>query len=140
MIFSPIIHDDKCYLDGGFFLNYPISKCVENVENVHEILGISLRSKKVNTKPYLFVNSESNILDLLNVLLNRIINNIDFISNNKKVEIPYEIYFFSKQDTTIDYCLQVLYSKEDRQELIYNGILAFKEKYKEWSNTVYKLR
>jgi len=131
IIFTPIVEDDNCYIDGGFFLNYPISKCIENVTNLDEILGISLGNNNKKINPPRSINEESNIFDLLNVLMNRLINNVDFFSNEKTIQIPYNIHFFSKE-TTIDYCLEVLYNKNDRQDLVYSGINAFKEKCKVW--------
>ena len=131
LLFTPMIIDNDCYIDGGFFLNYPISKCIDNVENIDEIFGISLGNNDKQLNRTMSVNSDSSIFDLLNVLLNRVINNIEFFSNDKESIIPYNIHFFSKE-TTIDYCLQVLYSKDDRHNLIYNGMNTFKEKCKEW--------
>jgi hypothetical protein len=118
-------------LDGGFFLNYPISKCIENVESHDEIFGISLGN---NSKQHssTIITTESSIFDLLNVLLNRVINHIDLFTNEKISAIPYTMHYFSKE-TTLDFCVQVLYNKNDRNDLIYNGISAFKEKYTEWS-------
>ena len=133
IVFTPIVKDNECYVDGGFFMNYPISKCLEKVENLDEILGISL-GNSADTVDKLTVKPESNIFDLLNVVLNRVINNIDFFTNNKNVEIPYQIHY-SSEPTTIDYCLRVLYSKEYRQTLIYKGIDTMKEKMKEWFST-----
>lgn len=128
LLISPLIKDNNCYIDGGFFLNYPISKCVDNVENRHEILGILLGDEfKINSS----INSDSNIFDLLNVLLNRIINNVDYFSTKKTVKTPYEIHYYLRE-TTLDFCLQVLSNKEDRHHLIYDGIKQFKNKYKEW--------
>jgi NTE family protein len=128
LLFSPLIKDNKCYIDGGFFLNYPISKCIENVENRDEIFGILLGGDyTINSS----INSESNIFDLLNVLLNRIINNIDYFSTKKTLNTPYEIQYYLRE-TTLDFCLQVLHNKEDRKYLVYNGINQFKEKFKEW--------
>lgn len=130
LLFPPMIKNDECFIDGGFFLNYPISKCIENIENLDEILGISLgNNTNVNSK--LHMNSDSNILDLLNVLLNRIVSNIDLFTNTEIDGIPYDIHVVSKE-TTIEYCLQVLYSKDDRNTLISNGITTLNEKYKEW--------
>jgi Patatin-like phospholipase len=133
IVFTPIVKDNECYVDGGFFMNYPISKCLEKVENLDEILGISL-GNSADTVDKLTVKPESNIFDLLNVVLNRVINNIDFFTNNKNVEIPYQIHY-SSEPTTIDYCLRVLYSKEHRQTLIYKGINTMKGKMKEWFST-----
>jgi NTE family protein len=138
LLFTPMIVDNACYIDGGFFLNYPISKCIENVENIDEILGISLGNNDSSVNPTISIHAESSIFDLLNVLLNRVINNIDFFSNDKSSIIPYGIHFFSKE-TTIDYCLQVLYSKDHRHDLIYNGMNTFKEKCKEWFTPINEL-
>ena len=131
LLFRPIIVNNDCYIDGGFFLNYPISKCIENVENIDEILGISLGNNENNFTPSTSIHSESSIFDLLNVLLTRVINNNTFFSNDTETKIPYHIHFFLKE-TTIDYCFQVLYNKNDRHDLIYNGIHAFKDKCKVW--------
>jgi len=135
LLFTPMIIDNACYIDGGFFLNYPISKCIENVENINEIFGISLGNNNSNKNISMSIHNQSSIFDLLNVLLNRVINNIDFFSNDKLNETLYNIHFFSKE-TTIDYCLQVLYNKEDRHDLIYNGIHAFQSKCKDWFVTL----
>lgn len=132
LIFSPIVKDDQCFIDGGFFMNYPISKCLENVENIHEIFGISLGNISNDSKQ-LIVRPESNIFDFLNVVLNRVINNIDFFTNNKQYDVPYQIHYASEA-TTIEYCLQVLYSKEDRHALIYKGIDVMKENLVKWNN------
>ena len=79
----------------------------------------------------MIVRPESNIFDLLNVVLNRVINNIDFFTNNKQTSVPYQIHY-ANEATTIDYCLRVLYSKEDRHDLIYKGIAIMKEKMTDW--------
>jgi NTE family protein len=131
LLFTPMIIDNACYIDGGFFLNYPISKCTENVENIDEIFGISLGNNDNNLTPSTSIHSESSIFDLFNVLLNRVINNIDFFSNDTVTKIPYHIHFFLKE-TTIDYCIQVLCNKNERHDLIYSGIYAFQSKCKDW--------
>lgn len=136
ILFSPIIIENKCYIDGGFFLNYPISKCIENIKNYNEILGISLGNDYNNTQNHFdithdYIKPDSNIFDLLNVLFNRIIGNINFLSNDFDIEIPYKIHFFLKI-TTLEYSLNVLYSKEERYSLIYNGINSMKTKLDEW--------
>ena len=128
IVFTPYMHENNCYIDGGFFMNYPISKCLELVENHNEILGISLGN---NGKATLNVNSVSSIFDLINVLLNRIINNVEFFTNDKTANIPYEIHVDSNP-TTLEYCLNVLYNKEDRQTLIIDGINIMKEKMTTW--------
>jgi len=131
LLITPMIIDNACYIDGGFFLNYPISKCIEKVENIDEIFGISLGNNTNNLTPSTSIHADSSIFDLLNILLIRVINNNTFFSNDTASKIPYHIHFFLKA-TTVDYCLQVLYSKDDRHDLIYNGIHEFKDKCKVW--------
>jgi predicted acylesterase/phospholipase RssA len=131
LLITPMIIDNACYIDGGFFLNYPISKCIEKVENIDEIFGISLGNNDHNLTPSTTIHAESSIFDLLSVVLSRVINNNTFFSNDTKTKIPYHIHFFLKE-TTIDYCIHVLYNKNERHDLIYNGIQSFKDKCKEW--------
>jgi NTE family protein len=131
LLFTPMIIDNACYIDGGFFLNYPISKCIENVENIDEIFGISLGNNDNNSTPSTCIHSKSSVFDLFNVVLSRLINNIAFFSNDTESKIPYHIHFFLKE-TTIEYCIQVLCNKNDRHDLIYNGIQSFKDKCKQW--------
>ena len=127
-VFSPMIKENMCYVDGGFFMNYPISKCLEHC-SPESIFGISLGSDFKNmTTP---INAESNILDLLNVLVYRMIQKSDFFRNEKTLQIPYSIHFFLKE-TTIDYCINVLHDKTERETLICNGIEQFNKKYDEW--------
>ena len=40
IMFSPVCIDDKCYIDGGVATNYPLIFCIEQNNNLDEILGI----------------------------------------------------------------------------------------------------
>lgn len=145
-IFSPMIKDGQCFLDGAFLLNYPISKCIENVENLDEILSISLGNKEPGSPSTIqLIDEQSNIFDLFQLLLHRLNDvvlhhfllekqNSEGVLNDisvKSTNIPFEIRFFSTVPT-LEYCLNILYSKEERQSLIYKGINVMKKYWGIW--------
>lgn len=149
-IFSPMIKDGQCFLDGAFMLNYPIKKCIENVgNNINEILSISLGNKAPGSPSTIqLVDEQSNIFDLFQLLLHHL---TDFYSKHikkenvllensnsvggekcvKNINIPFEILFFSSLPT-LEYCLNILYSKDERKSLIYNGINEMKKYLRIW--------
>jgi len=133
LLFSPFMHDNHCYIDGGFFLNYPISKCLEVVENRDEILGISLGNcKEEDFKNE--ISAESTLFDFTMVLYNRIIKKMMFLNDSSN--IPYEIKMYSP-GFSIDYLYNVVSSMPERKKLIDNGIDGMKEHFNLWfSNNI----
>jgi len=84
VIFAPFLIENNCYCDGGFLMNYPLIRCIENGANPDEIIALNRRSKK-KEKPK--IDSESTLLDYIIMLLNKLIKNI---SKYDKIEIKYE--------------------------------------------------
>lgn len=129
LIFSPIIKDDCCYIDGGFLLNYPISKCLENLDNqnqnqnqnVDEILGISLANYKIGENDQEIIRENSNVIDLLNSIVYKTIHNMKIHTNINNIIIPYEMREYA-QPVSLDDAFAVLYNKEERQKLVEFGI------------------
>ena len=130
-IFSPIIKEDKCYIDGGFFNNYPLKKCLENVEERDTILGISIGNPVEEDEVKTIIRNDSTLLDFTSVLLNRIIKNIIF-TNEDAGMIKYELCFFT-QVTSLDGIMNIISSKEERQKFIELG----SQKAKDYYNVVF---
>jgi predicted acylesterase/phospholipase RssA len=84
VIFAPFLIENNCYCDGGFLMNYPLIRCIENGANPDEIIALNRTSKK-KEKPKL--DSESTLLDYIIMLLNKLIKNI---SKYDKIEIKHE--------------------------------------------------
>jgi predicted acylesterase/phospholipase RssA len=120
VLFCPLIKDDKCYIDGGFFLNYPITKCV--CENPEEVLGISLGNFPKNYKQTSVLNS-SNILDILFSVIYNVIHNNGLFTNDNSRNFPYQ--FILKNTISLEYLLKCLYDKEEREHLVHSGIEFF---------------
>lgn len=82
-VFQPLFVKDICYIDGGCRCNYPINYCVEDVDDVKEILGIKICFKE-NT---LNITETSNIFYFAFHLFNKLISN----RQNKNIFIENEI-------------------------------------------------
>ena len=136
VLFSPIIKDNCCYIDGGFLLNYPISKCIEQIDNENEnrdeILGISLGNTTANISTDQLIKEESNVFDLLNLVIHKALQTTHIFKNEKCYEIPYQIHL-ETEPVTLDYGFSVLYNKEDRKRLIASGINTMNYYLEKWN-------
>lgn len=130
LLFSPLIIGNNCYVDGGFLLNYPISKCLENVENPNEVLGISLGNLQKEVKRERQIHSGSSVLDVVSLAINNVIYENSLFSNNNSHLLDYQIIL--SQTITLEYLIQVLYSKEERELLITNGRKEFSTHFQKW--------
>jgi predicted acylesterase/phospholipase RssA len=128
LLFKPFIHDGKCYIDGGFLLNYPITKC--KCENLTEVLGISLGNISEDQKEPPISHS-SNIFDFIFSVLFNVIKCNSLFKNDNSLPFPYQIQIYNK--TTLDYFLEVLYTKEERERLVTMGNQTFQNLYKKWN-------
>ena len=86
ILFKPIIEEDKCYVDGSLFDNYPINECLHNeCCSEDEILGI--KNKWSNNEQ--IINNEMNIFQYLQVSMNQFVKYIQ--NNSKPTSIRYEL-------------------------------------------------
>jgi NTE family protein len=120
IIFSPLLIQDRCYIDGGILCNYPLSHCLNNVENSDEIFGMNIQFVSSNSK----INSESSIFDYIFTLLNKIVANILF--EKKKISIKHEITI-NKVSTSLYEITSVAASSEERVKLIECGAKLWME-------------
>lgn len=127
LVFSPMIIDEECYMDGGILLNYPICECLNEVEETTEVFGISLGN---NYTVDMKVTATSNIFDAASIILSKIVTHYKLFSNDNTQKIAYQIQCI--QNTTIENFMNALYNKECRRSLIYDGIERMKNEYAEW--------
>jgi len=118
LVFTPVIIDDKCYIDGGMSNNYAVNICLEETGcKREEILGI--KKYQSNDIKNGLVTEESNIFDLIEKIADNIFNIIS--DELKKEKIPYQIECDMGVFTTFDAWTQVPYSSEHRNNLIVYG-------------------
>jgi hypothetical protein len=132
LLFSPLIQENKCYVDGGFFLNYPIDKCP--TENLNEVFGISMGNFSADQvdKP---ITIASTLPDIVLTSMMKSIQRTNMFSNNNTLPFPYQIHLFNK--TTLEYFMEVLYQQPERERLVLDGKTIFLEYYADWSRFLY---
>ena len=127
IVFSPIITDDKCYLDGSFLMNYPLTKCIDSVgiDQKDTILAIFLNSEMNPVIEKTKITETSNFFDYMMVLVNRFLHSRLFI-NDLTYKIPYECCMTSPEFTLeyIDHCLK---SSDERRTVIEEGAQNMRE-------------
>jgi predicted acylesterase/phospholipase RssA len=125
ILFSPVLIGDKCYVDGGILMNYPLKLCVENIgeENMDSIFGIDLKT----TASVSSITSESSMHDYLFILLNKIFSKA---SNSKKYTIKNEIVIQAIPSRSVFDIINSFSSYEQRNLLIANGVELW-EKHKD---------
>ena len=116
LIFSPIIRDHQCFIDGAFLLNYPITKVPR--DNPKEVLGISLGNPPDNIEEHPITTS-SNVVDVVTATLFNVIYQNRLFSNDNSLPFPYQIVI--KHKTTLEDCMKTLYSREERDKLVNMG-------------------
>jgi predicted patatin/cPLA2 family phospholipase len=126
IIFTPIIIDDKCYIDGGIFSNYAVNICLQETGcKREEILGVK-KYQSSNIEDGLITN-DSNIIDFLEKITLNIFNRI---SDEYILEkIPYEVVCNMGVFITYDSWTQVSFSSELRSNLISYGKKSAEELY-----------
>lgn len=116
LLFTPLIKDSCCYLDGGFLLNYPMSECIRQGKNVNEIFGICQEMDKIHS---LHIQEESTLFDYIFALLNKIVLNIFNVYTHE--HLKYEIKI-----NTVKMGLYAIFdfasSKDKRIEMIDLGV------------------
>ena len=126
LIFTPVIIDDKCYIDGGIFSNYAVNICLEDTGCKHEeILGVKkFQSSDINDG---LITHESSVIDFLEKITLNIFNRIN--DELALEQIPYQVVCNMNIFTTYDSWTQVPFSSEHRSNLISYGIKTAEEKY-----------
>lgn len=114
---TPVCIDNKCFIDGGLFCNYPLNYCIEKQKcNKDTILGIQ---NIWNSDDNNLINDESNILDYVSKIVKCLVKKCDStalqedIKYNIKTMTPYTNYSNSKD---------ALINSETRLLYINNGV------------------
>jgi predicted acylesterase/phospholipase RssA len=118
--------DNKCFVDGGLLVNYPIQQAIDHIQTIDHIqeketymksiLGIRAMIDHTSKK----INESSSILDYVNSFIHNLISLVhkDTKDLHEKItEISYDGEIISFQTMK-----DMIYSSEKRKEWIDNGI------------------
>ena len=128
ILISPIIKENKCYIDGGVCVNYPLKYCVEDGKNENEILGLC---NQYDNHQKNHVDNNSNLLDFILCFFFKMFYSLssNFIIPKIKYEIAFKMNYL-----TLNYLRSSINSIEIRKDLYEKGIKSsneFIEKFKE---------
>ena len=117
VIFTPHCLDDKCFIDGGIFSNYPLNVCLSETKcNKNEILGV----RKKETCQYPTIIKDSSFMEFIYVSFQKILDNI---GDHHKVEsIPYNIECDMNIYNSYDEWFNLFSISEKRVNMIEVGI------------------
>ena len=87
ILMTPIITDEKCYIDGGITCNYPLKYCIESNKKIEEILGFKNQYTDHNKNQ---VDSNSTLLDFIMSFLFKLIHSISSSNTDQQI-INYEV-------------------------------------------------
>lgn len=115
-LIQPVIYEDKCFIDGGIIMNYPVKPCLEQTKCLEsEVLGLKAISL-YNDNPT--INKNSTLLDLTYSFLFHIKNNLQYKINDQykinTIDLPFE-------GIKISSLREVICSKESRINLLNKG-------------------
>jgi len=114
ILVTPVLIQDKCFIDGGVGCNYPLSFCIDSGKEPDEILGF--KNKYSDERSY--INSESTLLDYILSFLYKAIFNIH---NNYVQPIIKNEVICDASYLTIDVFKSTLSNIDVRRELFEKG-------------------
>ena len=116
LIFQPICIDEKCYIDGGLIVNYPLNYCLNDGRQENEIL--SFKNNCVN-KINKIIDEKTQAIEYTLIFLNKLINNIN--TENKQVKIKNEVLCDTNELLSLTFISDFINSEIFREKLIENG-------------------
>jgi predicted acylesterase/phospholipase RssA len=121
ILITPIVIDNKCYMDGGVAANYPLKYCIDSSKNENEILGLT---NQYDGQQKNHVDSDSTLLDFVLCFFFKMFNNLS--SNIVNPKIKYEIVCNVKY-ISLNYLSSTMSSIEVRKELHQKGLETAKD-------------
>ena len=114
IIFSPIYDNSGCYIDGGLLNNFPLDDCINETENIEEILAIRILSNYTND----YMTSET---ILPSYLYNLIEGMRKLISTENSQHLIPNIITCNLETNSFSNWMDALASGEKRKEIINIG-------------------
>ena len=121
ILVTPVIIDNKCYMDGGISANYPLKYCIESDKKKDEVLGFC---NQYDNQQKNHVDNTSNLLEVVLCFFFKMFNNLSSTIVNPKIK--YEVICNVKY-ISLSYLASTMSSMEARKELYQKGIESAKD-------------
>jgi predicted acylesterase/phospholipase RssA len=129
VVFEPFIVNDVYYVDAGLIVNYPLSYCLQYLENIKggvlnredklEILGLNINQENTETKTTTDIIKQSNLIIYSLYMMKKLIKKKYNII--KPEDVPNTITYYT-QESIFTSLLESLSSPEKRETYIQEGI------------------
>lgn len=131
VFFRPVFIDNKCFIDGGIALNYPLKLCIDKYKNKEEMLGIKhiYTNDEVNKN----ITTETGIFEYFLNIFYKLVKNISKENHNtvdEQYNIKHEIVCYEKY-MTLNSIITCLKQQEKRNKLLENGIKIANQYYEQ---------
>lgn len=120
ILVTPIIIENKCFIDGGVVYNYPLKCCLDMKKNEKEIIGFK---NQYDTNDKNQIDSNSTLLDFVMTFLFKVIQSLS--TDNIQPKITNEVCY-NTDYVGIDMLKEALTSVQKREQLLQNGREAAK--------------
>lgn len=134
LMFKPVLYNDKCFLDGGIMNNLPVNVCLNETECSNDEVLV-LKNKWINTNNT--INESSSFIEFLQLFMKKAHNSIDDSHNQPLMK--YTIECIAENMSNVDFWLDTLKNKSQREELVKKGETFAEEFIKTTINTETKL-
>jgi len=114
LIFSPIIINNNCYIDGGVLTHFPLTKCLEKNNKPDEILAIKIMCKDNIPEP---ISKET----ILSIYMNTLISKLCIHSYNDTYEEIDNIIECMVDDNSFIKWMNAISNSKLRQDYILVG-------------------
>jgi len=134
LMFKPVLYNDKCFLDGGIMNNLPVNVCLNETECSNDEILV-LKNKWINTNNT--INESSSFIEFLQLFMKKAHNSID--DSHNQPQMKYTIECIAENMSNVDFWLDTLKNKSQREELVKKGEFFAEEFIKTTINTETKL-
>jgi predicted acylesterase/phospholipase RssA len=131
ILFTPVIIENKCYIDGGVCVNYPLKYCIESGKKEDEVLGFANYYDDNKNNHVNYVNNESNLLDFILCFFFKMLNNL---TSNVGVSSIKNQVICNVNYLSFNYLRSSISSEEIRKELFQKGVESAKKYISDYNN------
>lgn len=132
ILFQPFLIESKCYVDGGVFMNYPITPCREQTGESEwgNIWGLKRSSLQDMNSEHYVIDSQKNILDTSLIFINKMMERIVYqnqTTNNTPLSYPIKEIIVPCSVMSITEIIHIFENEDERKTLLEKGSRLWKE-------------
>ena len=115
-IFQPMFYNSSYMIDGAVLCNFPLKQCIENVENLDEILAINMKNP-CKDKPK--IDKTTNLLKYGHFLFDSLVNYSNKLNSTEK-NIKH-LLNINCESSNFNYGYKLLEHGDERENIINKG-------------------